>query len=85
MLACGIALSWPVAAAAAVSLAVSDELRLAYIDPGAGSFLVQALVAAAAGIAITVRLYWKRVKTLLGLSTEAEDEDGPSGGTPPGR
>ena len=50
-------------------------LRLAYIDPGAGSFVIQALVATLAGVAVVLRLYWRKVKTLFGVSVEAEDDD----------
>ena len=50
--------------------------RLAYIDPGTGSFLVQALIAAFAGIAVTMGLYWRKLKSLLGLGqNDAADDD----------
>ena len=51
---------------------------LAYIDPGTGSFLIQAFVAAVAGIAVTSRLYWKKIKAFLGLTAEEDEEAGPS-------
>lgn len=38
---------------------------LGYIDPGSGSIIVQAAIAAAAGIALVVRLYWDRLLTFL--------------------
>jgi len=50
---------------------------LAYVDPGAGSFLLQALLAAMAGIIVTVNLYWKKLKTLLGIGSEPDDPDAP--------
>ena len=50
-------------------------LRLAYLDPGAGSFVIQALVAALAGIAVTLRVYWQRIRGFLGLATASEDDD----------
>ena len=53
----------------------TGDIRLAYLDPGAGSFMIQALVAALAGIAVTLRLYWTRIKSLLGLATADDDED----------
>jgi len=51
----------------------------AYIDPGTGSFLVQALAAAVAGIAVTIRMYWDKVRAFFGAApTDAEDsEDDP--------
>ena len=42
-----------------------EELKLAYIDPGSGSFLVQALVATAAGLAVAGRRYWTEIKAFL--------------------
>jgi hypothetical protein len=33
-----------------------------YLDPGTGSFLIQILVAAFAGIAMAVGIYWRKVK-----------------------
>lgn len=64
----------PVTAMAA-SIPGSEEVRLAYIDPGAGSFVVQALIAALAGIAVTGRIYWARIKNLLGIATPDEDDE----------
>jgi hypothetical protein len=46
---------------------------LAYIDPGTGSVLVQALIAAIAGIAVTTRLYWERIKVFLGLASPTDE------------
>jgi hypothetical protein len=37
--------------------------------------MIQALVAALAGIAVTLRLYWTRIKSLLGLASADDDED----------
>ena len=47
---------------------------LGYIDPGTGSFLVQALVAAVAGIAVTSRMYWSKIKGFFGLASEPDDD-----------
>jgi hypothetical protein len=56
-----------------------QEIKLAYIDPGAGSFVIQALVAALAGIAVTGRLYWSKIKVMLGMgSVDEDDEDAKS-------
>jgi hypothetical protein len=53
-----------------------QELKLAYIDPGSGSFLVQALVATAAGLAVGARRYWSQIRALLGRpAPSGEDED----------
>jgi hypothetical protein len=34
---------------------------LAYLDPGAGSIVVQAVVAGAAGVAVVLKLGWRRL------------------------
>jgi cation transporter-like permease len=40
---------------------------LAYIDPGTGSIILQALVASALGAAIAVKLFWHRILKFLGI------------------
>jgi hypothetical protein len=52
-----------------------DSLELAYIDPGAGSFMIQALVAALAGVAVTLRMYWGKIKLMLGITSSDEDDE----------
>jgi membrane protein DedA with SNARE-associated domain len=36
-----------------------------YLDPGAGSIIVQAVIAVVVGAAATVRLYWHRISPFL--------------------
>lgn len=61
-------------AAHAAALAEA-KLRLAYIDPGSGSFILQALIAAVAGAAVAVNAYWGKIKGILGIGTpKPEDE-----------
>ncbi len=38
---------------------------LAYLDPGTGSIILQALLAAIVGSVITLKLYWLRVKSFI--------------------
>ena len=40
---------------------------LAYIDPGTGSIILQALVATVVGAAIAVKLFWHRLLKFFGL------------------
>lgn len=40
----------------------------AYIDPGAGSLLFQALIAAFVGAAFAIKTYWSRLKSFFGIS-----------------
>ncbi len=49
----------------------------AYIDPGTGSFVLQLLVGGALGTLLTVKLYWKRLKTYLrDRFSKGSDEEG---------
>ncbi len=53
---------------------------LLYLDPGSGSFLIQLLIAAAAGLTLTVAASWSKVKKLFRKnkgqeSSEEKDED----------
>ncbi len=59
----------------------SQELRLAYLDPGAGSFILQALVATIAGAIVAINAYWTRIKRLLGLGEKGEGEATSADGT----
>ena len=43
----------------------APRLQLAYLDPGSGSFLIQALIASLAGAAVAVHSYWKRIKAFF--------------------
>jgi hypothetical protein len=71
--ACALALS--VDAALAASTTGAGDLRLAYVDPGSGSFILQALVATAAGAAVAINAYWRKIMRLLGRGgSEAEEE-----------
>ncbi len=53
------------------------ELKLAYLDPGSGSLVIQAVVASLAGIAMVVRTYWARIRIFFGKGS-AEGEDAPA-------
>lgn len=33
-----------------------------YIDPGAGSFVLQMIIAGIAGLGVTLRMYWNRLR-----------------------
>jgi hypothetical protein len=73
---------WSALALAAVVLDTAADpsrsdstLRYAYLDPGAGSFVIQALVAMLAGVAVTVKVYWHRIRVFLGLAAPEDEED----------
>lgn len=44
----------------------------AYLDPGTGSLILQAIIGAFLAMALTVKLWWRR---LMGLFFKYEDED----------
>ena len=44
---------------------VTIRLIIAYVDPGAGSMLLQGLIAAIAAGFVVVKLYWTKVKAFL--------------------
>lgn len=52
---------------------------LAYLDPGAGSLILQLLAGGLAGIAVMGKLYWARVKRVLrfGRGDSASDDSLP--------
>jgi hypothetical protein len=56
-----------------------EALRLAYLDPGSGSFILQALVAMLAGAIVAINAYWTRIKSFLGLSKAAKDDSNATG------
>jgi hypothetical protein len=53
-----------------------------YMDPGTGSLLLQLILAALLGIGVTVRIFWKKIRSLFGMKnpetmdiTEDDDEE----------
>jgi hypothetical protein len=51
---------------------------LIYLDPGSGSFLIQLLIAAIAGLSIAIGANWAKLKRLISKNkkkTETDDED----------
>lgn len=47
----------------------------AYLDPGAGSMLLQILVGGMLAAGAMIRLYWRRIKSLFGSRSEDARED----------
>jgi hypothetical protein len=52
----------------------SSEKALAYLDPGTGSILVQAIIGGVATGLFVVRMYWRKIKVLFGPEKPAEDQ-----------
>jgi hypothetical protein len=47
---------------------------LAYLDPGAGSLVLQMVLAALFAVGVFVRLFWKKIKGLFGRGRTGESE-----------
>jgi len=52
---------------------------LAYIDPGAGSFVLQAIVATLAGVALAAKSWWKKLFARLGQRGASDRDEPPRG------
>lgn len=61
--------------AAAVGLLLVPAAAHAYLDPGSGSMLLQALLGGAAGLAVLVRLFWRRLIAYLPSRREPAPTD----------
>ena len=48
-----------------LGLALTSSSAHAYLDPGTGSIVLQAVLAAVVGAAVTLKLYWMRVKVFF--------------------
>ena len=44
-----------------------------YLDPGAGSIILQVVIAAVVGVAATVRLYWARISVFFSRRSKGPD------------
>lgn len=54
-------------------LFVSDAY--AYLDPGTGSAIVQAILGALVGVGITLKVYWAKIKYKLAEKTSKSKSD----------
>ena len=46
----------------------------AYVDPGTGSIILQALIALLAGAVVTVKFYWHKLLKLFGLEKKKNSD-----------
>ncbi len=42
----------------------SEKSAYAYIDPGTGSMILQAVLAAIVGSAVAIKIFWRKIKSL---------------------
>jgi len=48
---------------------------LAYLDPAAGSLILQVILGGLAGLIVLLKLYWRRLRGLLGFAEDGGDHD----------
>jgi hypothetical protein len=53
---------WLRVSAGFIALLATTGAAQAYIDPGAGSFVLQMMLAGALAVGATVKIYWYRIK-----------------------
>jgi hypothetical protein len=49
---------------------------LAYLDAGSGSIILQAIVGGFAALAVSLKLFWRRILTFLHIRKPEQDEAG---------
>ena len=47
-----------------------------YLDPGSGSMILQMLAGGTAAVAVTGKLYWKRIKKVLRIRKQDDEQPG---------
>jgi len=47
----------------------------AYIDPGSGSIILQAIIAAFVGASTTITIYWKKIKLFFSKIFKKKDNE----------
>lgn len=55
-----------------LTLSVNAE---AYLDPGTGSMMLQVILGGVAAIGVAIKLYWHKLRVILGGGKKEEAED----------
>ena len=50
---------------AAIAAGQPLEVRVAYLDPGTGSLILQAIVASIAGAVVAITAYWQKIRAFF--------------------
>jgi len=58
----------------AVMLLTPAMAHAQYLDPGAGSIIVQAVIAVMVGAAAAVKIYWGKISRLLGRRPKSKSQ-----------
>ncbi|OGM21132.1 hypothetical protein A2714_05680 [Candidatus Woesebacteria bacterium RIFCSPHIGHO2_01_FULL_38_9] len=56
-------------------VAIFPESARAYIDPGSGSYILQIVIAGLLGASFTVKLYWKKIRSLFSNKKKKVNEN----------
>jgi len=49
-----------------LAFALIPNIAYAYIDPGSASLFMTLILGVLAGLAVTIRIYWRKVKIIFG-------------------
>jgi len=63
------------AVVASIGVAAFHNDAQAYLNPGSGSIILQAIIAGFAVISVTVKIYWYRLKAFIKGETYDPNED----------
>jgi hypothetical protein len=63
---------------AVMMVGMSTSAAHAYLDPGTGSIILQLLLGGVAGLALTCKLYWQKLLSLVGAEKQAKESPGNS-------
>jgi hypothetical protein len=69
-------LAWSFVVALAVMVVSAGRAEAQYLDPGAGSLIVQAVIAVTIGAAAAIRLYWRRITGFFSQRRQRDDSRG---------
>ena len=47
----------------------------AYLDPGSGSILIQALIGALVGVGVAIKVYWEKIKYKFSMMRSSKSEN----------
>jgi hypothetical protein len=61
----------------AAMLFVFPKTALAYLDPVSGSIIWQALIGGILALSVTIRLYWRKIRSFFTKSEAKRDPDNP--------
>ena len=55
-------------------LFLTTESAFAYLDPGTGSIILQAIIGGLAACAYTIKMYWVKIKSFFYRNKETKEE-----------